>query len=178
MTPKHTKTAPKRTQTAEITEISAADAAKRLFLTQQSIGMWCARPGAPVRKDGTRVLVRWPEFLRWREEELVKQAKADSAPVSLDDARSRKLNAEAELAELEVAKARGEFVAVADYEAALARVCDRLAARLRALPVRLSHLGAEVEAAAEAEAERIVTELSAFDEDVIEEFTPEQERAA
>jgi hypothetical protein len=63
-------------------------------------------------------------------------------------------------------------VSVADYEAALARVLDRLTARLRALPVRLAHLGSDAEAAAEAEAERIVVELSTFDEDVIDEPEP------
>ncbi len=137
-------------------------------------------PGILItRQRGSKTQYKQPDCainLRKREAD---KARREAAPlVSLDDARSRKMLAEAELAELEVAKARGEFVAVADYESALARVCDRLAARLRALPVRLSHLGAEVEAAAEAEAERIVTELSAFDEDVIEEFTPEQEKAA
>ena len=111
--------------------------------------------------------------LRKRESE---KAVAESNPGDLDTARTRKANAEAELAEIEVAKARGEVVSVADYEGALARVLDRLTARLRAMPVRLAHLGPEAEAAAEAEAERIVVELSAFDEDVVDE--PEQRAAA
>ena len=105
------------------------------------------------------------------------QAKAmQPATLDLQHQRSRKTAAEAELAEIDVAKARGEVVSVADYEAALARVLDRLTARLRAMPVRLAHLGPEAEAAAEAEAERIVVELAAFDEDVVDE--PEQKAAA
>jgi phage terminase Nu1 subunit (DNA packaging protein) len=100
----------------------------------------------------------------------------DANPGDLDTARTRKANAEAELAEIEVAKARGEVVSVADYEAALARVLDRLTARLRAMPVRLAHLGPEAETAAETEAERIVVELAAFDEDVVDE--PEPAKAA
>lgn len=107
--------------------------------------------------------------LRKREAE---KAIADANPGDLDTARTRKANAEAELAEIEVAKARGEVVSVADYEAALARVLDRLTARLRAMPVRLAHLGTEAELAAETEAERIVVELAAFDEDVIDEPEP------
>jgi hypothetical protein len=161
--------APVRANTGEIT---LTDAANRLHMTQQGLGQWTARPGAPIRKDGTRVWVQWPAFMRWREQELVRVAVKDANPGDLDSARTRKANAEAELAEIEVAKARGEVVSVADYEAALARVLDRLTARLRALPVRLAHLGSDAEAAAEAEAERIVVELSTFDEDVIDEPEP------
>jgi phage terminase Nu1 subunit (DNA packaging protein) len=138
--------------------------------------MWTNRVGAPVRKEGNRVWVRWPDFMRWREQELVRVAVQEANPGDLDTARTRKANAEAELAEIEVAKARGEVVSVADYEGALGRVLDRLTARLRAMPVRLAHLGPEAEAAAEAEAERIVVELAAFDEDVVDE--PEQKAAA
>lgn len=157
-------------------EVLASEAAKRLDMSAQALGLWTARPGAPVRRDGARVWVQWPAFMRWREQELVRVAVQDANPGDLDTARTRKANAEAELAEMEVAKARGEVVSVADYEQALARVLDRLTARLRAMPVRLAHLGPEAEAAAEAEAERIVVELSAFDEDVIDE--PEPVKAA
>lgn len=139
-------------------------------MTANAVGMWASRPGAPVRKAGNRVWVQWPAFARWREQELVKQAKAEVAPtVSLDEARTRKALAEAELAEMELAVRRGDFVAVSDYEAALARVLDRLMARLRAMPVRLSHLGDECEAAVESEVEAVVVELSQMDEDVIDE---------
>lgn len=145
-------------------------------MTAQGLSLWTMRPGAPVRKDGNKTLVQWPAFMRWREQELVRVAVKDANPGDLDTARTRKANAEAELAEIEVAKARGEVVSVADYEGALGRVLDRLTARLRAMPVRLAHLGPEAEAAAEAEAERIVVELAAFDEDVVDE--PEQRAAA
>ena len=164
---------PKPSKSADIGqqpgEISAGEASKRLGMTAQAIGQWCSRPGAPARRIGQRVWVRWPDFARWREQELVRQARADAAPVSLDDARARKANAEAELAELDVAKARGEWVSVADYERALGRILDIEVARLRALPVRLAYLGQAVEAAAEAEIERVIVEMSAFDEDVADE---------
>jgi phage terminase Nu1 subunit (DNA packaging protein) len=122
------------------------------------------------RERGSRVEYKQPDCaiaLRNREAEKVRREAAPA--VSLDEARTRKALAEAELAEMEVARARGETVSVADYEATLGRILDRLAARLRGMPVRLSHLGPEVEAAAEAEAERVVVELSQFDEDVLDE---------
>jgi phage terminase Nu1 subunit (DNA packaging protein) len=160
-------------------EISAAEAARRLGMTATAVGQWCNRPGAPVRRQGQKAMVRWPDFARWREQELVRQAKAEVAPtVSLDEARTRKALAEAELAEMDLAKQRGEFVAVAAYEAALARVLDRLTARLRAMPVRVSHLGPETEAATEAEVEAVIIELSQFADDVIDEPPPDGEQRA
>lgn len=113
--------------------------------------------------------------LRKREAE-----KAVSAIGDIDTAKIRKANAEAELAEMEVAKVRGEMVSASDYGAAIGTVLDRETARLRALPVRLSQFGRAVEQAAEAEVERIIAEMHAFDDDVVDEppDEPEQEKAA
>ena len=133
-------------------------------------------PAVLVTRQRKAIEYRQPDCainLRKREAE---KAVTEANPGDLDTARTRKANAEAELAEIDVAKARGEVVSVADYEAALARVLDRLTARLRAMPVRLAHLGTDAELAAETEAERIVVELSTFDEDVIDE--PEPVKAA
>ena len=157
-------------------ELSAVEAAAVLRITPQSLSAWTNRADAPCRKMGTRVWVRDPEFFRWREGELKRDAKESASPGDFDTAKTRKMAAEAELAEIEVAKARADVVLVADYESALARVLDRLAARLRSLPIRLSHLGAAVEEATEAECERIVIELNAWDEDVLDE--PAEEVAA
>jgi hypothetical protein len=164
---------------AKPNEIPANEGAKRLGLTAQAVGQWASRPGAPARKDGTRVWLIWPDFARWREGELVKQAKAELAPtVSLAEARTRKALAEAELAELEVAKSRGEFVAVADYAKALARVINLVTARIRAMPPRLSYLGPQFEAAVEGEGESIIVDLSQMDEDVIDEPAETAKEAA
>jgi hypothetical protein len=159
MSPKIRKDAPDQG------EITAAEAGRRLGMTAQAIGQWVNRPGAPARKDGRNTWIRWPDFARWRERELIDEA----MPGDLDTARTRKANAEAELAEIEVAKARGEVVLVADYEAALGTILDRLTARLRGLPVQLASAGPEAEALAETEVERVIVELSQFDEDVIDE---------
>jgi hypothetical protein len=161
-------------------EISASAAARHLGLTNQALGQWCIKPGAPVRKDGRKVWVRWPDFARWREKELAAQAKKEGEQ---NEFFKRKLAAEARAAEIAVergelalARERGESMAIEDYEKALGIILDRLTARIRAMPVRLSHLGPEVEAAAEEEAERMVNELNGWDEDVLAE--PGKEEAA
>ena len=100
----------------------------------------------------------------------VERSEAAAPPVlDFEAARTRKMTAEAELAEMNVAESRGQLVTVGDYEAALGRILDREMARLRALPVRLSHLGAAVEDAAEIEVENMIVEMSRYDEDVIDE---------
>lgn len=153
-------------------EILATEAAKHLGLTNQAIGQWCVKPGAPVRKAGRKVWVRWPDFARWREQELVKQAKREQPQGDFvkrrQEAEARRAEIDVERGELALAREQGEALSVEDYETALATVIDRLTARVRAMPVRLSHLGPEVEAAAEQEAERIVNELNGWDEDVLE----------
>lgn len=162
------------TKRAPLEEITTSEGARRLGLTAQSIGQWTARPGAPVRPIGNRMMIEWPAFARWREQEMVSKAKADATPPTLSDALTRKAVAQARLAEMDAALREGELVTLADYETALGRVLDHLMAALRAMPVRLSHLGPEAEAAVEAEAERVITALQNFDEDVIED-EPEPE---
>jgi hypothetical protein len=150
-------------------EILASECARRLGITAQSVGTWAVRPGAPARAVGANVLIQWPAFARWREDQLVRQAKEEAAPPSLIEAQTRRAVAQAKAAELDLAEREGQLVTVADYETALGRLLDRLMARLRAIPVRMSHHGPEVEAALEREVEAMVVELSAFDDDVLEE---------
>lgn len=137
-------------------------------------------PGVLVtRQRGSLTQYKQPDCainLRNREGE---KARREHAPtVSLDEARTRKALAEAELAEMDLATKRGELVATADFEAALGTILDRLTARLRAMPVRLAHVGPEAEEAAEAEVEAVIVELSQFDEDVIDEPVGEAKEAA
>ncbi len=137
-------------------------------------------PGVLItRQRGSLTQYKQPDCaIALRKREAEKARKEHAPTVSLDEARTRKALAEAELAEMELAVRRGDFVAVSDYESALARVLDRLMARLRAMPVRLSHLGDECEAAVESEVEAVVVELSQMDEDVIDEPAEAAKEAA
>lgn len=148
-------------------EISAAEMAKRLAITPQAIGAWVKRSGAPVRVAGRRVWCREGAFQRWREEQMVALAVREAMPTDLDAARARKANADAEVSELQLAKERGRMVSIDDSVAALGRALDLVVARLRSLGPRMAPYGAEVEQAAEREAEEIILELHNFDEDVL-----------
>ncbi len=163
-----------RLKAAQKGEVSAAEMAKRLEMTPQAIGLWCKRPGAPVRVDGPRVWIHAASFLRWREKELVAQAMRDVAPsVSWEAARTRKALGEAKLVEIEVANKLKEIITIEDSMKALGFALDRVNTLVRGLPARLAHLGETVEEAAEAEVELIIAELSEFSDDVL----PEDETA-
>lgn len=137
MTPKKpAKAATKSPQIApessEYGEIRMTEAAKRLGLTHQGVGQWAAKPGAPVRKDGAGVWVRWPDFIRWREQELVRVAVADATKAlraQLDAASGgteggdpirRKAFADARKSELDVEERERSLVPVDEARAAFA----------------------------------------------------------
>lgn len=113
-----------------------------------------------------------------RKREVEKALKESAPAVSLDEARTRKALAEAELAELEVERARGQWVSVADSGAALGRALDLVCARLRTLGSAVASHGAAVEAAVEREAERLIEELHRMDEDVLDEPADDAKEAA
>lgn len=172
-------TKPRKSERTAGERLTFGQAGDRLGLTRQAIGQWAAKPGAPVISDHGTLVVEWPAFARWREQQMIETARRESAPaVSLEEARTRKALAEAELAELDVAKARGEYVAVADAGAAWGRALDLVVARLRTLGPALAEFGPQVEAAAEAEAERIVQELHDTAADVVDEPADEAKEAA
>jgi hypothetical protein len=156
-------------------EITASEGAERLGMTKQAIGLWTAKPGAPVRKVGTSVFLQWPAFARWREEELVTAAKREKAVGSHVDRKQAEEARQAEirtaLDEIALAERRAEFIAVAEYEAAIGSILDILTARLRALPQRFARAGRAAEELAEREVERLVVELHAWDDDVLDEDT-------
>jgi hypothetical protein len=136
----------------ETTEIPAAEAARRLGLTAQSVGAWAKRPGAPARADGRALLVQWPAFARWREQQLI----AGAMPGNVDTLRARKLLAESELAELTLAERRRDLAPVAEMDAAVEHIALAVRNEVRGLRsrfvARLVGLTSEAEAARELDA--------------------------
>lgn len=142
MTAKPAKNSPKRTKTGEIL---LAEAARKLELTSQGVGQFAAKPGAPVRKAGARVYVRWPEFMRWREQELCRQAVAEATKTlreQLDratgtpggDPMLRKMTADARKAEIDVELLERSVIKVADAESVIEKLLTDLRAQLIPFP--------------------------------------------
>lgn len=146
----------KRQHDAE--EVSAKEAARRLGMTDVSIGEWGQKVGAPIRLVNGRRVYKWPEFPIWVRQQL----KANrEKPASFDDARNRKMAAEAELAEIELAKARAELLTIGDLETIVARDYTAVRTRLQALTGRLAPVvvGTKDIAAATALIEPVVREV-------------------
>lgn len=165
-------------------EITIPVAAEHLGMTTQAVGLWAARPGSPTRRTKSGIFLKWPDFARWREAELVATARkgAENSTIAqrIQEAQARSEEARAEMVELELERERGSMIALSDTEAVIAKILDRLMASLRSLPLRMPELSPETLLVVETAVERLVVELNAFDEDMLDEPTDDvpQERAA
>jgi hypothetical protein len=117
---------------------AASAAADALGITAQAIGMWASRPGCPMRTANGKRFYKWPDFPRWREKELERQAKSEAAPKSGKDSMERKLAAEARMAEIELAAIEGKYVTVEDAARSVEGMLEQLRAQLLTLPQRWS----------------------------------------
>lgn len=125
-------------------EISATDGAKRLGLTAQAVGQWASRPGAPARKIGTRVWLRWPDFARWRETELCRTAieeatkklreQLDAMNSPKGNPRSRLDEAMARKAEIEVEELERTRILITEAAAVTEKAFTDLRAKLVPFP--------------------------------------------
>jgi hypothetical protein len=90
------------------------------------------------RGRGVEYQINLGEVMRWREERAVHAAVGDTAKVDMEEARRRKVAAEAALAELELARQKGVVI---HQDVVFAVVSDEFAsvrARLRSIPAALA----------------------------------------
>lgn len=117
----------------------------RLFdVTPKSIRAWSSQ-GCPVEREGKRgqpTLYRPADVIRWREERAALAAAGDIAMMDMEEARRRKLAAEAATAELALARAKDEVVEVE----LVSKVVGNGLAAVRA---RLLQIGAKIAPQAE-----------------------------
>lgn len=143
------------------TSKTVREAAEALGVSDQAISVWASKPNAPVRVTRGKTRLKWPDFPRWREEQL----RSRERPADYDEAKTREMAAKAEIAELELAEKRGELVAKAVAMKGFARVLERMDAKLRGMvPLSVSRLwGAKTQA-------DLQTRMAAMVEEVREEL--------
>lgn len=119
--------------------------------------------GMPHKKDANRVTIPMPAGRTWYYDYLVQKGRTQAAPRSIDEARRRKEAAEAEMSELELAKARQELVVVEDFRTAVAEAFGRVRAKILNLPPRLAGVvvGVNTKPEALARIEPLVLEILA-----------------
>jgi hypothetical protein len=140
--------------------VSAKEAGRRLGMTDVAVGQWGKKPGAPVRLEGGKRTYVWPDFPVWYRNELTRNREK---PTTFEDARTRKMTAEAELAEIELAKARADALALGDMEALVARDYRAVRGKLQGMTGRLAPEVVGVKSIVEATAriEPVVQEIMA-----------------
>lgn len=115
--------------------MNQAELAALFEVTPKTIQNWTAQ-GCPIERKGGRgkpSMYRAADVIRWREDRAKLAATGDLAQMDMDEARRRKLAAEAAMAELVLDQKRGDVVLVALVEKEVGDCFSTLRARLLAL---------------------------------------------
>ncbi len=160
--------------------MTAVEVAELLDVTEKTIRNWMNANGLPFKQSsGKGRTIDWSEALRWyidyRHEEGGRGRKsATLAPTeaqeeTYDQSLARKTRAEADLKELQLAKARGEVAAISDVERVLAASNQSIQTQMLAVPSRVAPqiLGLEDHGRAvailESEMRQVLTNLAGID---------------
>lgn len=146
--------------------VNKADLAQLMGVSTITIGQWVGKGCPYVQKGGPGKT--WvfdvPEVVGWREEQVALQAVGDTKSLDIDEARRRKIAAEAALTELDLSKRRGELVEVEEVAQTVGDDYANLRAKLLSLPVKLAPQAAAI---------TDVTELQSLAESLVHEALEE-----
>jgi excisionase family DNA binding protein len=143
---------PKDEKPRNLSELTVAEVAELLGVTDRWVRNWIKDKGLPVKGPAGSRTLDWPVTLKWYVAYQVEQnggsggtRKPGTDPngpeVPLEDyeqALARKTRAEADLKELQLARERGEAASIADVEKALTSANAATKKLIQALPSVLS----------------------------------------
>lgn len=115
--------------------VGAAEMAGLLGITPRRLQQLAQIEGFPKTERGQYIP---PDVIGWYVAYKEAAAKREAQPADLDEARLRKMAAEAALAEYELAEMEGKMVAVEDIDRILAPPLTALRAKLLNLPGKLA----------------------------------------
>jgi hypothetical protein len=113
--------------------ITPEDAADRLGVSIRQVQVLCEE-GMPHEGLGNRRFVLWPEARHWRDKRIEAKTKKSLRAGGAEESKDRKLAAEAEMAEMELAQRRGEVMPVEDGEREIGEAFARVRSKLLNLP--------------------------------------------
>lgn len=99
------------------------------------------RAGCPVERQGGKGLpsqYKPADVIRWREEQAALAASGDLSKLDMNEARRRKIAADAASAEIDLARKRGDLVEVAIIARSVGDALTAVVARLQAIGARLA----------------------------------------
>lgn len=118
--------------------LNRAGLAEHLAVSLPTIDRW-VKDGMPVVQRGSRG-VEWTfdlaEVIRWRIERATSEATA-GAPTDVEEIEKRAASAKMQMAELDLAKKRGEVADVRDFERAWARMLAEIQVKVMNVPQRV-----------------------------------------
>ncbi len=126
-----------RKRTGAGREINKTEVADLFGVSIQSVDQW-VRKGLACRKAGHEVIFNSAAVTAFLEKQAEARAIASNKPADADEARSRKLAAEAEIAEMQRDRMRGELVDISSVENVVAEEYGAVRSKLLALPGKLA----------------------------------------
>ena len=135
--------------------LTGAELASALGVQTGTVTMWKA-DGCPHRQQSGRAVYVLKQVVDWR----IAQARAAAAPLDKEAEQVRKLKAEADRVEIDVAKARGELVPVTAFETAIAGEHERLRGALLKMPSQFAYIVAERTGCAMGVAQSILADIA------------------
>lgn len=121
-------------------DVNKADLALLMGVSSVTVGHWVNKGCPYVQKgaSGKAWVFRVPDVVAWREEQVALQAVGDTKSLDIDEARRRKVAAEAALTELDLSKRKGELVEIEDVAESVGEDYANLRAKLLSLPVKVA----------------------------------------
>lgn len=119
--------------------LSQAELMRVTGLSRQTLAELAREPDCPQKMSGRNRVYPWPGWMTWYVERRVGRAVDRVKPADFEEAKARKMAADAELAELELAKQRGDLVTLSDAMVIFDDRLERLRAKLVAVPSKEAH---------------------------------------
>lgn len=143
-------------------ELSKADLARMFGVSLPCIGQWVGKGCPYITKGGPgkQWIFNSADVRLWREDQAIQQMVGDTSALDIDEARRRKLAAEAALVELDLAQRRGDVIEIEEVAGVVGDDYANVRAKLLALATKLAPqvLGIEDLAECKALIERGVAE--------------------
>lgn len=143
-------------------EVSKAELANIYGVSLPTISQWVNKgcPWITKGSPGKQWRFNTADVTTWREEHVAQQIQGDTSQLDIDEARRRKLAAEAAMMELDLAKRRGEVIEIEQVAAIMGDDYANVRAKLLSLPTKLAPMLVGIEDTLECKAliERGVTE--------------------
>lgn len=117
--------------------VSVAEAAELLGISDRRLRQLVVEHrDAPAIGQGKHRQYLWPQLREWRDKLLVQQGVQSVRPGTVEEARARKLAAEADLKEMEAGERRGALMPAALFRQEFEAACQRVAAHQLNAPAR------------------------------------------